>query len=381
MTLGFKAGREAAMHDVYLSTDEQAVMDGTAPVTTVTEASHGPLSLDLGTTYYWRVDEVNEAEIPTTWQGDLWDFTTQEYFVLDDFEDYNDYPPDEIFSTWVDGLGIPTNGALVAYPEPPFAETTIVHGGSQAMPFFYDNSVGYSEATITLGSQRDWTTRGVGVLSLWFRGYPAFVGSFTEGPIGAYTMTASGADIWGTSDEFHFAYKTLSGPGSITAKVESVEKTHNWAKAGVMIRDTLEADSAHAMVVVTPAKGVLFERRTTASESSRRIRETGITTPQWVKIERDIGGIVRASYSADGIEWTELSHEPITMDVPMYMGLALTATNANATCEAKFSNVQITGTVSPQWTNQDIGILSNAPEPMYAALANSGGAPAVVVSR
>ena len=377
-TLGFRAGREATMHDVYLSNDEQAVIDGTAPVTTVTEASYGPLPLDIGQTYYWRVDEVNEAETPTTWQGDIWNFTTQEYFVLDDFEDYNDYPPDEIFSTWIDGWGVPTNGAMAANAEPPYVETTIVHGGSQAMPYFYDNSVGYSEASVTLSSQRwDWTIRGIGSLSLWFRGYPASVGSFVEAPASTYTMTASGADIWDTSDEFHFAYKQLTGAGAIIAKVESVEQTHNWARAGVMIRDTLEADSAHAMMAVAANRGLAFDRRPTAGEITSRTRRSAFSAPYWVQIERDIGGIVRASYSADGIEWTELSHEQITMNTPMYIGLALTARNANATCEAVFSNVQITGASGP-WANQDIGILSNAPEPMYVALANTGGAPAAV---
>ena len=176
VTLGFRAGREAARHDVYLSSDEQAVIDGTAPVETMTETSYGPLSLDLGTTYYWRVDEVNEAETPTTWQGDLWNFRTQEYFVVDDFEDYNDYPPDEIFSMWIDGYGVETNGSTAGYPEPDFLagehyiETTIVHGGTQSMPFFYDNNLKFSEAAMTLSSQRDWTIRGVGVLSLWFYG-------------------------------------------------------------------------------------------------------------------------------------------------------------------------------------------------------------------
>jgi len=174
-TLGFRAGREVAMHDVYFSTDEQAVIDGNTPVTTVTDTSYGPLSLDLGKTYYWRVDEVNEAETPTTWQGDIWDFTTQEYFVVDDFESYNDLDPadpesNRIFNVWLDGYDDPTNGSLVGYENPPFAEQTIVHGGSQSMPVFYDNSVGYSEATLTLTYPRDWTEKGVTTLTIWFRG-------------------------------------------------------------------------------------------------------------------------------------------------------------------------------------------------------------------
>jgi len=174
--LGFTAGREADKHNVYFSDSKQAVIDGTAYVDTVTETSYVPLSLDLGTTYYWRVDEVNEAEIPTTWQGDIWDFTTQEYFVVEDFEDYNDWEPDRIFDTWIDGWETTTNGSAVGYAEPDFiagehhVETTIVHGGAQSMPFFYDNNFKYSEATMTLVSARDWTEEGIGVLSLWFYG-------------------------------------------------------------------------------------------------------------------------------------------------------------------------------------------------------------------
>ena len=174
--LGWTAGREAAKHDVYFSTDEQAVIDGTAPVATVTETSHGPLALDLDTTYYWKVNEVNEAETPSTWESSIWSFTITDHLIVDDFEDYNDYPPDEIFSTWIDGYGTTTNGSTAGYAEPDFlagehyVETTIVHGGGQSMPLFYDNNFKYSEATMTLSSQRDWTIRGVGVLSLWFYG-------------------------------------------------------------------------------------------------------------------------------------------------------------------------------------------------------------------
>ncbi len=173
--LGWRAGREADTHDVYLSSDEQAVIDGTALVTTVTVNSYST-SLDLDSTYYWRIDEVNEAETPTIWQGEIWSFTTPDSLVVDDFEDYNDYPPDEIFSTWIDGYGTTTNGSMAGYAEPDFlagehfVETTIVHGGSQSMPLFYENNFKYSEATMTLSSQRDWTIKGVGVLSLWFYG-------------------------------------------------------------------------------------------------------------------------------------------------------------------------------------------------------------------
>jgi hypothetical protein len=178
LDLAWRKGREADKHNVYFSDDFQAVLDGSAPVTTVTDASDGPLSLDLGKTYFWRVDEVNDAETPSTWPGEVWNFTTIKSLVIDDFESYNDLDPadpasNRIFFAWLDGFENPAvNGSVVGYALPPFAEQTIVLSGKQSMPFFYDNSVGNSEATLTLSSQRDWTLKGVGELSLWFKGEP-----------------------------------------------------------------------------------------------------------------------------------------------------------------------------------------------------------------
>jgi hypothetical protein len=177
VTLGWRAGRQAASHNVYMSTDEQAVIDGTAPATVVTEAGQGPLSLDLGGTYYWRVDEVNDAETPTTWQGDIWAFSTQEFLVVDDFESYNDIETGQegsnlIYETWLDGFGIATNGSTMGYTAAfqPTMELSTVHGGAQSAPMEYDNAAAaFSEVTRTLASQ-DWTAYGVQTLSLWFYG-------------------------------------------------------------------------------------------------------------------------------------------------------------------------------------------------------------------
>jgi hypothetical protein len=179
VTLSFRAGREAAQHDAYLSTDEQAVIDATAPVTTVPETSYGPLSLDLAQTYYWKVNEVNMAETPTTLEGDVWNLTTREFLVVDDFESYNDLDTTDpesnrIFLTWLDGYGVATNGSIVGYANPPFAEQTIVHSGAQSMPLFYDNTgtARYSEAELALSAAQDWTKSGITALSLWFSGDP-----------------------------------------------------------------------------------------------------------------------------------------------------------------------------------------------------------------
>jgi len=175
VTLNWRAGREAAEYNLYFSDDEQAVIDGTAPVTTLSQTIYGPMSLDLGKTYYWRVDEVNNVNPDSVWAGDIWSFTTTDFLIVDDFESYNDLNPDDpesnrIFNVWLDGFENPANGSVVGYENPPFAEQTNVNNGRQSMPLFYDNSVGYSEAQKTLDSMRDWTRQGVGVLTIWFIG-------------------------------------------------------------------------------------------------------------------------------------------------------------------------------------------------------------------
>lgn len=107
------------------------------------------------------------------------------------------------------------------------------------MPFAYDNNGVYSEAVLPLsGTESDWTRDDVTSLSLWFKGYPAYVGGFAEGPTGTYTLTSTGSDIYGTADEFHFVYKEVTGAATIIAKIESMQNINDFVKAGVMIRDS-----------------------------------------------------------------------------------------------------------------------------------------------
>jgi len=407
LPLSWTPGDTAAQHDVYFGTDRDAVANADTTTANIYRGHQSgtsytpPEGVELGGgPYYWRIDEYNSDGSVS--KGRIWRFTVAEYILVDDFENY-DTGANQIWFAWHDGLGYGTpgtgnyyagNGTGAAVGDETtasYTEESIVHGGGKSMPVAYNGNkqgyANYSEVELTLTDQRDWTKGGVAELSLWFRGYPASTGSFVEGPVGTYTMTGSGADIWdvrgigtGYHDEFHFAYKTLTGAGSIIARVVSVENTNVWAKAGVMIRETLDADSKHAMAVVTPAQGVSFQRRNATGDTSASDTIGGISAPHWLKIVRDLSGNFAAYHSTNGSTWEMLGlPDNIPMGSNVYIGLAVTSHDAALTCQAVFSNVTTTGNVSGQWSNQDIGILSNAAEPLYVAISNSIGNPAVVI--
>ncbi len=389
--LSWTRGDDASQHDVYLGTDRDAVKEAdTSDTMGVYRGRQGATTYtpdDVewgGGPYYWRIDEINTDGTIT--QGRIWSFTVTDFILIEDFESYtdNDTNGEAIWQHWIDGFGIPTNGAQVGYLMPPYTEQTIVNGGYQSMPLMYDNTAGVanSEAVLALTIPRDWTKHNISDLSLWFIGYPASVGSLVEAPASTYTMTGSGADIAGTADQFHFAFKTLNGAGSIIARVNSVQNTNAWAKAGVMIRESLDAGSKHAFACVTPENGVASEGRTSVDGTSFSTNQTGITAPHWVKLERDASGNFSVSHSTNGSTWESVENSVptnITMASNVYIGLAVTSHDAAQICQAVFSNVTTTGNVSGQWAHQDVGITTNAAEPLYVELSNANGASGIVV--
>lgn len=376
--LDWRPGREATSHKVTFGTDRAAVAAGTA--TSKTVAVHGldagPFT--FGTTYYWKVDEIG----PTTYPGSIWRFTTQQYAAVDDFESYTDIEEgNRIYNAWVDGWTNGT-GSVVGYLQAPFAERNIVRSGRQAMPFEYNNvkTPFYSEAEKTFATPLDWTVSGATTLSLWYRGYPQ---GFLDKGGNALAVSSAGSDIWGNADQFRFVFKQLNGNGSITARVDSLIRTDPWAKAGVMIRESLEANSKHASMVVTPDNSCSFQRRETTGGTSTSANWTGtaVRAPYWVRITRT-GTVFKAESSPNGTTWTALGADlSIIMGSTVYIGLAVTSHNVSAYTTAEFSNVATTGTVTGQWRDASIGVAqwSNSPAPLYVTVEDRTGKKATVV--
>ncbi|MHC4434492.1 MAG: LamG domain-containing protein, partial [Planctomycetota bacterium] len=182
LPLSWSAGDNASQQDVYFGTDKDAVANADASdASGIYRGRQGATTYNPpegvewgGGPYYWRIDAFNtDGTIGT---GKLWAFAVTDFLLVDGFEDYNNYPPDEIWNTWIDGFGVPSNGALVGYGDDvvqaggDYAETTVVHSGAQSMPLFFDNNLVTSEATKTLTPAGNWTREGVTDLSLWIRG-------------------------------------------------------------------------------------------------------------------------------------------------------------------------------------------------------------------
>jgi hypothetical protein len=193
--MAWRAGREAAQHTVYLSTDSQAVANGTAASVTpgTTSAALDSFGVELGETYTWRVDEVNEAETMSVWQGPVWTFSIVPSVTIDDFESYGNKSPNRPFQTWLDGYGYsaddfitaayPGNGTGAGIghdvwsPSSPYFDGSIMEtdrtiaGSDQSMPLYYDNTGGTaSETQRTFTPAQDWTAGGAQLLSIAFFG-------------------------------------------------------------------------------------------------------------------------------------------------------------------------------------------------------------------
>ncbi|MDE3100203.1 MAG: DUF1349 domain-containing protein, partial [Verrucomicrobiota bacterium] len=174
-------------------------------------------------------------------------------------------------------------------------------------------------------------------------GSPAIAGYATY-TNGTFTVSGNGSDIWGTSDQFNYAYESVSGDQTVIARVASENGTAAYAKAGVMIRETTAADAVEASVLLTPANGVAMEVRPATSAASINMTGwiTGVVPPQWVKIVRS-GSTFTGYYSADGSTWTQIASTNLTMASSATAGLAVTSHDTSSLNTSTFDNVSITG--------------------------------------
>jgi len=333
--LSWTAGQDAVSHEVYFGTDPDAlelVASGDA-------TSYDPNGLEGFTTYYWRVDEPGTP-------GPVWSFTT------------------------------------VSYVPVSLDEVTLE----------YDNAAEPFTSELALDVPADLTAGGRSAdLTMRFQGQPGPEGDVSiDETTGTYEVSGSGADIWGNSDQFHYAYMQLTGNGEISARVADIGTgSNNWAKGGVMIRETLAADSKHMIAALTGSEGggIAFQGRPITGDRSNSFHgDVTAAAPYWVKLTRE-GNTITAYHSADGVEWTlfedaspDGAHtNPIDVEMadPVYIGLFVTSHQSGEVRTFTFDNVNVAGDVTAM-DHSDVGIPFNAVEPMYVALEDAAGNVAAV---
>jgi len=296
------------------------------------EGSSYAADLVYGLPYTWMVDENDGTDV---WEGDVWTFTTAEFVsVASDTLVY-----DEAGNT----LEVAMDGAdLTAYAP----DTLRVS--------YTGNPIGFAEAD------------------------------------GVVTMGASGADIWGSADQFRYAYKTLTGDGSMVARVDSIDNiVNNWAKAGVMIRQSTAAGAPHSMTVITgdfaspgsAGNGASFQGRQVAdTDSVNADAASSIAPPYYVQVVRE-GNNISGFVSADGVEWLQLGEaREVVMEDPVLIGLAVTSHDSGSSVIAQISDITTTGDVTGDWMVEAIGVdmPANDAADLYVAVEDGAGAVATV---
>ncbi|MDA3894478.1 MAG: Ig-like domain-containing protein [Salinivirgaceae bacterium] len=155
------------------------------------------------------------------------------------------------------------------------------------------------------------------------------------------TIEASGSDIWDSNDGFTYAYQAIEGNCEIIAKVESLEAEHEWAKAGLLIRENLSAGSANMFIGMTLQHGIGYQSRFEQNDGSNGFGgKEDAAIPYWIKLKRE-GNNFTGSVSADGKKWEDFSTEEIAMGKRVYVGLGVTSHNNSEMGKAVFSNAKI----------------------------------------
>jgi regulation of enolase protein 1 (concanavalin A-like superfamily) len=225
--------------------------------------------------------------------------------------------------------------------------STLAAGAACTLQVRFDpTSAGSKSATLNFGggSSQAVPLSGTGVaLSSQDVGAVAATGNFSQSG-STLTVGGSGADIFGTADEFRYVFQNITGNATITARVVSLQNTQAFAKAGVMIRSSTSAGSINVAAVVTPTPSNLyrFQARTSTGGSTLTLASGGSgALGVWLRIVRS-GNTFTAFSSADGTSFTQLSSTTITMPSAITAGIAVTSHLDGTVATATFDNVSIT---------------------------------------
>ena len=231
-----------------------------------------------------------------------------------------------------------TSTAPVASAGPATSPSPTTAGGARTAGLSTTAARSPTRKMAAAAASSSWSSGDIGAVNA--------AGSFTFNG-STFTVRGSGVDVFGTADSFQFVYQSLTGDGSITARVVSQTNTNAWAKAGVMVRETLAAGSTNAFVPLTPANGVVFQGRPITGGSTTTFNFGPIVAaPYWVRLVR-AGNTFSAFISPDGTTWTSLGQTTISMASQTFVGLAVSSHHNGTLCTGVFDNVTVNAAAPP----------------------------------
>jgi len=173
---------------------------------------------------------------------------------------------------------------------------------------------------------------------------------------GTITIVGSGHDIWDAADGFRYVYMPISGDFEAFVQVTFFERTTEWAKAGLMARQSVDADSKNALstaaagkvtVPPVPNLGVQLTWRADKAGETKELDywdlggPVGFIDGEWIKIKR-VGNDFSVSWSKDGKSWDkDYASTKIEMTDPMLIGLAVTSCEKTLACKSTFKSFTV----------------------------------------
>jgi hypothetical protein len=174
-------------------------------------------------------------------------------------------------------------------------------------------------------------------------------GSVIDRPAsGEIILRGSGGNIWDKEDGFYFLHRVLSGDFQITVKMRTKPTAvSDWAQAGLMVRETLDADARHSALVTTRAHGIQFKWRASTHDITPTWlvpRTEALRLPVLLRLTRQ-GNIITPEYSTNDGKTFQAAGDPYPFEVPLpqsvHAGLAITAHEVGEVAEARFSHLQV----------------------------------------
>lgn len=186
---------------------------------------------------------------------------------------------------------------------------------------------------------------------------------------GKFYLESNGWDIWGSHDHMRFVYQAVNGNVSIEGKLDYSNKPQDWSKVGLMIRESLQPDAAHSMLLYTPTNYIRVQYRSAAGQNTSDVEDLGKRNVyeryKWFKITRQ-GNVITSYCSRDKVTWKQLAQLTIPMGTQVYVGMAVSGAAGDYACRAIFDNV----TVTPDNTPPSITVTSPAPNSSFTSPAN-----------